>query len=302
MPSVRTLLRGIVDYAGLFPPAELDMAEAVRNYAEYRSGPDAWALGRLVLPAGRIGEFESAVELLDAGEGDPWRLSALVGDDVSRDADAVLAFNERHGVGSAGSGRAIIDALELKASTVEKIERAVVSLPAGVETYVEIPIVEDPRPLVYAIARAGARAKVRTGGVTAGSFPSAADLARFLQACLKADVPFKATAGLHHALRAEYPLTYEPESETAPMFGFLNVFLAAALLLGGASTGDAHVLLEERDSAALRFDDGGVTWSGHRLGIAQLEAARERAVSFGSCSFREPIDDLQALSLLPAAP
>jgi hypothetical protein len=208
--------------------------------------------------------------------------------------ESVLAFNARHGAAT------VVDTVELKASSPDKIERAVAAVPPGIEAYVEIPVVDDPRPLVYAIARAGARAKVRTGGVTADAFPEAADLTRFLQACLKADVAFKATAGLHHALRAEYPLTYAAGSESAPMFGFLNVFLAAALLLGGASVADAHALLEERDAAALRFDDGGVTWAGHRLGIAQLDAARERAVSFGSCSFREPIEELHALNLLPA--
>jgi hypothetical protein len=303
MPSVRTLLHGIVDYAGLFPPAALDMADAVRSYAAYRAGGEAWMLGRFVLPVARIGEFERvASESLPDGQGESWRLSAILGGNVRGDSQAVRDFNERHGGAPPAARRAVIEAVELRVGSVDEIERAGGALPEGVEAYFEIPAVEDPRPLVYAVARAGGRAKVRTGGVTRDAFPSVEQLARFLHACVKADVPFKATAGLHHAICADYPLTYEPDGETAPMFGFLNLFLAAALLLGGASMGDAQALLEEGNATAFRFDDAGVAWHGHRLGIAQLDAARERAVSFGSCSFREPVDELQAIGLLPPTP
>ena len=96
-----------------------------------------------------------------------------------------------------------------------------------------------PAPLVAAIARRGGRAKMRTGGVTAEAFPTAAQVLRFLRACTEARVPFKATAGLHHPLRAEYRLTYAPDSPRGTMFGFLNVFLTAVLLRHGLSDKDA---------------------------------------------------------------
>ena len=84
------------------------------------------------------------------------------------------------------------------------------------------------QPRLAVLSAAGARAKVRTGGVTEGAFPASHALARFIQSCADAGVPFKATAGLHHPLRGEYRLTYEPGSPHGMMFGFLNVFLAAA--------------------------------------------------------------------------
>ena len=60
--SIRTLLNGILDYAGLFPPARLGMAEAVANYARYREDDRSWMLSRFICPAGRLAEMESARE------------------------------------------------------------------------------------------------------------------------------------------------------------------------------------------------------------------------------------------------
>jgi len=83
------------------------------------------------------------------------------------------------------------------------------------------------------------------------------------------------------------------------MYGFLNVFLATAFLRSGMSQADAAALLEERDPSAIVFDDDRVSWRGHRLTVSALEVARAASIqSFGSCSFREPIDDLTALDLL----
>jgi hypothetical protein len=172
-------------------------------------------------------------------------------------------------------------------------------MPSGLQAYFEVPIDRDPGMLVAAIGRLGGRAKVRTGGVTRDAFPSTASLLRFLQSCVGARVPFKATAGLHHPLRAEYRLTYEPGSPTGTMFGFLNVFLAAAFLADGMDESEAALLLEEKSPSAFEFDRRGITWRNHRLGQDALdEARRDVIVSFGSCSFTEPIEELQALNIL----
>jgi hypothetical protein len=299
MRPVRTLLEGLIDYAGLFPPAQLDMATAVANYAGYRAGEFAWALGRFVVPATRLDEFEGAVaeKLARSVEASPWPVSLLGSADPAHDAELIFAFNERHA--GPAAGRAVIDMLEVKASDLAALGRAVRSAPAGVATYVEFPIDDDPSDFVAALAAQGARAKVRTGGVTRDAFPAPDQLARFIRIAVDQGVPFKATAGLHHPIRAPYPLTYEPDSAVGVMYGHLNLFLAAAFAHGGLSLEELEAILEEGDPAAFRFDDSGVRWGTHHAGLETLSLLRTRmALSFGSCSFTEPVDELRALKLL----
>jgi hypothetical protein len=125
MRSLRVLLEGAIDYAGLFPPASLAMPEVIRNYAAYRESTDAWALGRLIVPLARRQEVAEK----------PWRLTLLAGpgDEIP-------------------SG--VADVVEIRAAKVEEI-----LVPAGLTAYFEAP--ED---LIPAIAAAGGRAKIRMGG------------------------------------------------------------------------------------------------------------------------------------------
>ena len=293
------LLRGSIDYAGLFPPAGLDMAAAVANYASYRDGAHAWALGRFVAPASRMAEFESAAAglLPRSPSPSPWRVAALLGADAAADIAALGELNCRHAAD--GEGAVAVDVVEAKADSVQAVERLLGRVPAYLQAYVEVPIADDPAPLVAAIARAGGRAKVRTGGITPDAFPATGDVVRFLRACLAAKVPFKATAGLHHPLRADYRLTYEPDSVRGTMFGFLNLFLTSTYMAAGLDDRLAGRLLEEGDPDSIRFDDSGVEWKGRRLGFDAIRRAREDViVSFGSCSFSEPIGDLESLGWL----
>jgi hypothetical protein len=262
------------------------MADAVANFASYRESADAWALARFVLPVVRLEEFEgvAAPHL----RGAPWRLAALA---QPTDAAVIRAFNGRM------AGRAHIDTVESRAATVDDVT-ALAPLAALATTYAELPVHDDPTPLVAAVAAHGLRAKVRTGGVTADAFPLARDVARFLVACARHRVILKATAGLHHPLRGEYALTYDAHSARATMFGFLNLFLAASFARQGMDAATLSDLLEERDASALRVTDDAVAWRGHALAVDALANDRDGfAVSFGSCSFREPLDDLSALSL-----
>ncbi len=165
--------------------------------------------------------------------------------------------------------------------------------------FFEMPIDRDPVDLLSAISKAGRSAKVRTGGVTPETFPSAGDLTRFLDASLRTGVMFKATAGLHHAIRGMHPLTYEPGAPRAVMHGFLNLLLCAAFMYDGMGPDDAGAVLAEETAAAFCFDQEGVEWRGHRLTMPAITAARSKfAFSFGSCSFEEPLEDLRKLGLL----
>lgn len=291
MTAVRTLLQSLIDYAGLFPPAGLGMETAVRNYAAYRKGPDRWALGKFIVPASRLTEFERAASV-HVDSADPWPLSVLGGSDLNHDLAMILEHRYHPTRGLA------IESLETKAASTVEIDHAT-RIPRDLATYIEIPISAPPDNLLAAIRLVGGRAKIRTGGVKAEAFPPSADIARFLVACAAARVPFKATAGLHHPIRCVRPLTYEKDSATGTMHGFLNVFVAAAFVQGGTNAADAAPILEEKDPQAFAFDANGGSWRGRRIGLDVLATMRSTfALSFGSCSFEEPIGELKELGLL----
>jgi hypothetical protein len=297
--SLRTLLGELIDYAGLFPPAKLDMATSVANYASYLIGDDAWMLNRLIVPVSRLDEFEQhAASHLPKGDGaEPWRISALTvsADDpaLAADIDRISDFNDDHAEGA--SGLAVIDVVELKASTVEAIDGALDMVDDELYPFFELPIETDPRGLIAALAGSDAGAKVRTGGVTADAFPRPAHLARFVHACEAAAVPFKATAGLHH------PLRQHRDEVNAKMYGFLNVFIAACCSWTfDLPENQIETILTEERRDAFSVEDAAIRCGDLELDTQQIEDARLAfAVSFGSCSFDEPRDDLRALGFLP---
>jgi hypothetical protein len=286
MTAPRALLEGSIDYAGLFPPAALDLGSAVREFATYLESEQSWALGRLVIPVGRLAELETVAGALMPRRPSPhpWRITALAGLDTAG----------RHSAD--GAPAASVDAIEAKADTVGAVDRLLGSVPEHLQAYVEVPIGQDPTPLVEEIAHHGGRAKVRTGGITTAAFPATADLARFIRVCAESQVAFKATAGLHHPLRGDYRLTYAPDGAQGRMFGFLNVFLAAAFARSGLGDAELGELLEEASPAAFEIMDDGIAWQGRRLDLGAIRRAREHVViSFGSCSFTEPVGELAAL-------
>ncbi len=294
--SARALLAGLVDYAGLFPPAALSMDDAVAEHARWRRSPQSWMLGRFVLAAARLRDFARAADahLPEPGGGEPWRLSALLGADVHGDSSLVTSFNRSH------AGRAVVDAVELKAAGAEDADAALEALPSGLTVFVEVPLGDDLRGLLSTLRRRGARAKVRTGGVVPDAIPDPADLARFIAACAAVPIPWKATAGLHHPIRAERALTYEPGSPRALTHGFLNVFAAAAFAGAGAPATDLEAVLREEDASAFRLDEDALSWRRMRASTDDLaRSRRDIASSFGSCSVAEPVAGLRALGWLP---
>ncbi len=289
--SLHALLHTIVDYAGLFPPASLSMADAVRAYAEYRRDMHSWMLGRFVVPVSRLEELSDAARGVE--EAGHWKLSALVGDDVAGDAERIVAFNR--------SGRAmLVDAAEVKATGPDAIARAALALPRDIKTYVEVPLDGELRVSIAAIAGNKLRAKVRTGGVVPDAIPSLEQLAQFLRECYAMGVPFKATAGLHHPLRSERALTYAPDSPRATMHGFLSVFLTAAFQYNGLTRADALERLALPSLDGVSLHDHVIEWKDYYVTLQEISTVRRRsAIAFGSCSFREPVDDLKQLGLLP---
>jgi hypothetical protein len=297
--AMAALMHELIDYAGLFPPAAHNMAEAVERYARYRAAPHAQALGRFVVPAARLVEFEQALAALPPavrGRG-TWPLAALVSPPFRRDVASIAPFNDR---GASGHDyRAHVGAIEAKVATPGDVEQAAREAPASVTAFFECPVTDSLDALLVAIKASGGAAKIRTGGIVPDSIVAPAAVARFIAACAAHDVAFKATAGLHHPVRATYPLTYEPDAPRATMNGFLNVFAAA--VFARTHRLDAALLvplLEETSPDAFTFSASGLSWRGLAVTTDQIVSARRFALGFGSCSFEEPIDDLVSLGLL----
>ena len=323
--TLRTLMSDLIDYAGLFPPAKLDMGGAVEAFNRARMGENDWMLGRFVCPLSRLAEFEKAAVALLPGTaatsgyrehdparlggaaGEPWRISVLLeGADpgqVRKDVDRIHQFNDRHL--DPDQGLAEIDMLEVKVSTPGQIDGVIDALTEDLFPFFEFPVSAggegcDCRGFVTALAGSPAGAKIRTGGVVPGAFPTPREVASFLHCCSDGDVPFKATAGLHHPVRASQRLTYETDSGSCRMHGFLNVFIAAALVHARLIELDVtEEIIAEEEPDNFRFCDEVVGWRERLLDVGQLALAREGfAHSFGSCGFDEPVQDLTRRGLL----
>jgi predicted transcriptional regulator len=147
------------------------------------------------------------------------------------------------------------------------------------EIYVEISLDDALESRLDALAARRLRAKVRCGGE---STPSIRELARFVRACRTRGVVFKATAGLHHAVRRDAE------------HGFLNLLAAVVF-------GDEEAALADEDAGSFALDAESFRWRDRTADAAELSAARRsRFRSIGSCSFFEPVEELEALGVQPA--
>ncbi len=148
----------------------------------------------------------------------------------------------------------------------------------GIEVYVELPVDAGLEQRLDALAGTGLRAKVRCGGERV---PSTEELARFVRGCRERGLVFKATAGLHHAVR------------TGPDHGFLNLLAACVF-------GDEEAALADEDPGAFRARPGSFRWRDRAAGPEELAAVRRALFhSIGSCSFFEPVEELRRLGALP---
>jgi hypothetical protein len=283
--SAASTSSGLIDFAGLFPPAALDMHTAVRKFLEYSRCNHRRALGKFIL------NLEQFPYLWDAA-GDYVRgmpLSVIASpesdwDDLRRMLDKGYA----------------VKAVEIKsADGAAEVERVAAEVPAGPMIYFEVPVCGSGEEMLAAIESAGACAKLRFGGVTAEAFPSPQAAAYMLAELAHRRMIFKATAGLHHAVRGRYRLTYAEDSPTAVMHGFMNLACAAAVLYFGGEIQEAVEVLEEEWPGAWQVSPEAIAWQQNSWNGDELREVRQKFFAgFGSCSFEEPLRELEALKWL----
>ena len=309
MTARRALLDGLVDYAGLFPPAGLPLGAALDTYAAARAGADAWMLARFIVPATGLdalaaeadrlgGAARLSVLGLPAAGGEGWGEAAL------RTVEAARATAAAH-PGLVADRYELRVAPDAVASLDGGLGPLAEALGADAAAALEVPFATVPEatePVAAFVADANGRAgrdvfalKLRCGGVTPDAFPPVEALARAVDAARRAGVPFKATAGLHHPLRH----TRELGGGEAAMHGFVNLFGGAVLARAHGLDADALAeILDDGDPAHFALGDA-LRWRGLSAdGPAVAEARQAFALSYGSCSFDEPTDDLRALGWL----
>ena len=286
--GAKILFSSIIDYAGLFPPAKLNLQQVMINYSRYQMADQNWMLGNLVLPISQWDEFESLLTIVDS-ENDRnklWPLSLIINEPVESAIAKIQSLNKNNKI--------LICALEFPLLSPQEIERFIPLLPAEVETFFEIPFSGDLKEYLSVLQGTKTSAKIRTGGLKIEAFSTVDQLAQYIWEFSKTGISFKATAGLHHALPGQYPLTKAPGAPIATMHGFMNVAISAAFVYWQKLTfQELLTLLKESSLNNFQFNTQGIHWCKHQLNLSELEATRKHFFrSFGSCSFQEPVDEL----------
>lgn len=293
--SLRTLLEQSLDYAGLFPPAELPMDAAVAEYAAVSSGPGGWLVDRMVCPVSRLSELAEVAERA----GLPVVRVAAVGRPATTAADVASDAELAH----AAPASIVVEAYEAKladAAAAAALAKPYAALAAALDSpvwplFVEVPPGPGRDEAMHALASAipDVGFKLRTGGVGPEAFPPVDEVASFIVEAASLEAPVKFTAGLHE------PLRYWDERDGAWHHGFVAVLAASCLAytqeLSRREVGD---VLEAESFA---FADDGFRVGPHHAGTDQVVEFREWFGGFGSCSVDEPLAGLTRLGWLVEA-
>ncbi|MQA63543.1 MAG: hypothetical protein GEU86_19120 [Actinophytocola sp.] len=279
-----SLLAGLVDDAGLFPPAALSMTDAVRRHREDLAAGEAVLTHRFLCAASRIAELREELD-----DGDRFRVGLIA------DADGLAATVAE----IEADARLTLAAIEFPLARARRADPvgALTAAQGAVDAVVadDVPLFVEPVELSdvdrLAAAVAADRSpravglKIRCGGASQDLFPAPEALGAAVVTVVERGVVMKATAGLHHAVR------YTDPDTGLLHHGYLNLLLAVADAQAGGVAGEVAATLRITDPAVLL----------HRL--AELDDARARAVrntfaSYGSCSTRVPVAEAREMGML----
>lgn len=315
LPSkpLQTLLSKIIDYAGLYPPANLPLEEAIRNFVKYQMDAGEWMLSRFIIPAKRLAELSQLAEQVFPRESVlAFSVLGRGGKDVDEflenlklDLEDIYAFRKNHDIGILVDMFEVVlpaSALGDNSSAHDLVNEAADGLNKnGLTVFFEAPSGEGWQVRAEKLIRSLRKIKdkhvgfkLRTGGVTADAFPSTEQVAWAIASTRDAGIPMKCTAGLHH------PVRHYNENVQTKMHGFLNVFGVGVLALShGLDQNQIQEIIEDEDPANFVFNESGFCWKKIHASLDQIARARQIGfISFGSCSFDEPREDLQALGLM----
>ncbi|MFC0863666.1 hypothetical protein ACFHYQ_15290 [Sphaerimonospora cavernae] len=280
------LFASLFDDAALFPPGNAPMADAVPAHRRHRASWYARFVGPFICADTRLAELPADVAISVVVTGGPAAIERL-GEGLSEGLGPLpnAVALEVSGVADPADAAAAVTALRNWTSGGRASGGRTSDPDRGAAGFVEVPRGEASLPVLDVLAGTAFLAKFRTGGLQPQAFPSEAELAGAIVACADRGLPFKCTAGLHHAVRHTAPGTgFEHH-------GFLNVLLATSAALDGVAADEVAEVLAERDAVA-------VADRIRALGDDDVAAARRMFRSFGTCSIDEPLDDLAALRLI----
>lgn len=286
-PVAEALFAGLVDDAAVFPPGNASVEAAVRGHGEHRAAWYAPLIGPLVVPDTQLAQAARA-----AAESAPEPLDVSVVVAGGAGGLTALARRDLPGVRVTAAEIALRDLDDLAGNAHRVVAAAQELDPDEVTVFVELPFRPGWVGAIEVVEAAGLSGKIRTGGLEPDAYPAADQLAEQLSELIEADLPFKATAGLHRAWPNE---ATNERGETLHQHGFVTVLMAVEALADGAGT--------EAAAELLRLDDPGrifaalETWD-----EAAATRVRRRFRSFGCCGVTDPVDDLVTLGLLHPSP
>lgn len=313
--SLKLFTHGIIDYAGLFPPASLELAQAFHNFVYYAQAEYSWMLGKFIIPARRLNELAVLAADMEIAQFIPLSVIGTGGSTApefetafNNDLSMINDFLQVHGdIFSVDAYETRLPADVFEKETNSELAELMKLVSGGLEqtlakttpVFFEAPVPEDHEPVIIravesiASINKGCGFKLRTGGTEPNAFPAPEVIAFAIMTCCEFGVPMKCTAGLHH------PVRHYNEEVLAEMHGFLNVF-AAGILAYTENLDEAELVevLTDDDPFGFEFGEEGLIYNDMNVSNEDIRRSREEfMLSYGSCSFDEPIEDLKTLEL-----
>jgi hypothetical protein len=303
-----TFMSHLIDYAGLFPPANLSLSDAIVKYKSHKESKESWMLGPFICSVSQFHELKKHLHLFSKSE--PLQISALSGrydkntfeEEFENDMSEIQYLRKQYPETIVSHYELFLPNELISLSLLHTISEKTDASDLFTFCEVHVPLASENWEEKWTAAldlfavhqQLNGQAlgiKLRTGGVTADLFPTPEQLAFLLNACRDQNLPMKFTAGLHH------PICFYSQDVKINMYGFFNVFIAG--MLSHQLKLDKETVTQilcDKDASSFTFSEDKLSWQDLSVPSAEIAKLRKNNfLSFGSCSFDEPVDDLRSL-------